>query len=172
MDPTRCSAPKLETHPSHTVPYGGIYALRIRLSYPVHLTVGALPLRRYDPGTYWYVGSAQKNLRSRLSRHLKADKPLRWHIDYFLATPQTRIESVLTKPADKSLECEAARLVSLHGDPIPRFGASDCRCPAHLLHTRENTARAAEKLLLERGFVRTPTLLSKPAANPDRNSPS
>ena len=134
----------------------GIYVLCIRLSEPVNLRAGALPERRYSSGIYWYAGSAQRHLRSRLRRHLRRDKPLRWHVDYFLALPETRIEAVFVKPADKSQECATAHRLNSHGDPVPRFGASDCRCPSHLIHTPEDDARAVADALRERGFDRIP----------------
>mgnify|MGYP006293412577 CR=1 FL=1 len=134
----------------------GIYVLCIRLREPVNLRAGALPERRYSSGIYWYVGSAQRHLRSRLRRHLRTDKPLRWHVDHFLILPETRIEAVFVKPADKSQECATARNLSRHGDAVPRFGASDCPCLSHLIHTREDTARTAEEALQERGFTRIP----------------
>ena len=140
----------------------GIYVLLIHLPVSIMLSAGALPPRSYPRGTYWYVGSAQRHLRNRLSRHLKRDKPLRWHIDYFLALPQPRVLEVFTKPADKSAECDTAGRLLHHGEPVPRFGASDCRCPTHLIHTRGRHSRTAEALLLEQKFVK--------GSAPDRES--
>lgn len=139
-----------------SLPDSGIYVLRISLHASLWLSAGALPRRAYADGIYWYVGSAQRNLRSRISRHLKTDKPLRWHIDYLLVQPEAEINAVFTLCADKSLECEAARRLSLCGEPVPRFGASDCRCRAHLIHTHDERARMAAAQLLDLGFTESP----------------
>ncbi len=172
MPRPRNNTPQADACPCLPEPDQGIYVLRIRLSAPLELTVGALPKRHHDPGTYWYVGSAQRNLQSRISRHLKTDKKLRWHIDHFLANPEARIEAVFAKPAAKSQECATARSLGHHGEPVPRFGASDCRCSAHLIHTTGNATQAAEALLLKRGFVRTPLHHLESAAFPDQESQS
>lgn len=139
-------------------PDRGIYVLRIRLHASLWLSVGALPERAYPGGFYWYVGSAQRNLQSRISRHLRTDKPLRWHIDYLLVRPEAKIDTVFTLCADKSLECKTAKRMSLHGEPVPRFGASDCHCTAHLVHTDEERARSAAVQLLDLGFTESPLL--------------
>jgi len=137
-------------------PDRGIYVLRIRLHTSLWLAAGALPRRTYSGGIYCYVGSAQRNLRSRISRHMKTDKPLRWHIDYLLVQPEAEIDAVFTLCADKSLECDTAWRLSLCGEPVPRFGASDCRCRAHLIRTDEEQARVAAAQLLDLGFTESP----------------
>ncbi len=142
--------------PDTALPDGGIYVLRIRLCSCLWLAVGALPRRAYPGGIYWYVGSAQRNLHSRVSRHLRTEKPLRWHIDYLLVRPEAEIDAVFTLCADKSLECKTAGRLSLHGEPVPRFGASDCRCPAHLVRTDGERAQVAAAQLVDLGFTESP----------------
>ena len=36
----------------------------------------------FEPGYYLYTGSALNELVSRISRHIRLDKPCHWHIDY------------------------------------------------------------------------------------------
>jgi Uri superfamily endonuclease len=134
----------------------GIYVLLIHLPVSIMLSAGALPPRSYPRGTYWYVGSAQRNLRSRIFRHLRTNKPTRWHIDYFLTRRETKIEAVFTLAAGKSLECSTAGGLGLHGEVVRGFGASDCRCPGHLIRTAPSWNRAARALLQELGFAETP----------------
>jgi Uri superfamily endonuclease len=97
------------------------------------VTVGALGERVFPPGRYVYTGSARANFESRIQRHLKRDKPKRWHIDYLLAAPDVRIVEVLRS---RLPECEVNRRTG--GDvTVPGFGSSDCRrgCGSHLKRT-------------------------------------
>ena len=86
-------------------------------------------------GRYAYCGSAwgPGGLKARIGRHLRAAKPLHWHIDQLTAAG--RVLEVLARPGER--ECGlVARLAALAGSgfPLPGFGSSDCRrCPAHLL---------------------------------------
>lgn len=134
----------------------GIYALRIRLRRPVLVTAGALPSWRLPSGTYWYIGSAQHNLRRRLSRHLRNNKRLHWHIDYLLARPETGVIALYIKLADKCKECETAMTLSLCGNPVPHFGSSDCRCRSHLFCTRGRRIFEAAAGLRDLGFQQIP----------------
>jgi len=134
----------------------GIYALRIRLRQPVLVAAGAISSWRLSSGTYWYVGSAQRNLRRRLSRHLRNNKQLQWHIDYLLARPETGVIALYTKLADKSKECKTALVLSLCGNPVPHFGSSDCRCPSHLFCTRGRRILDTAAELRDLGFRQIP----------------
>ena len=117
-------------HPS------GIYVLELQLSRKIHLKAGALQRRILLPGRYFYVGRAMRGLAARLNRHrVRVKSSPRWHIDYLRS--RTRFVAVhvhLTN--DSSLECETAGglLADSGRIPIPRFGASDCKCPAHLIY--------------------------------------
>ncbi|MCF8029545.1 MAG: GIY-YIG nuclease family protein [Desulfohalobiaceae bacterium] len=130
----------------------GVYALRIRLRRPVLLAAGALPSCRLSGGTYWYIGSAQRNLGRRLSRHLRNNKRLHWHIDYLLARAETEVVALYTKLADKCKECETAWVLSLCGTPVPYFGSSDCRCRSHLFCTKGRRNHEAATRLRDLGF--------------------
>ncbi len=98
------------------------------------LPVGVFPDVSLNPGWYLYVGSARRGLKARLARHLRYDKKRRWHIDYLLNGHSLTIHNIfLGAPGE---ECRlAASLLALPGVSIPQvgLGASDCRCPAHIM---------------------------------------
>ena len=113
----------------------GTYMLLMTLGEPVCLRVGNLGVFPFSAGWYAYVGSAlgPGGLRARLSRHTRAEKKLRWHIDYLLG--QARLREVWYVEGPERRECAWARLLEdLPGTevPVPGFGASDCRCRSHL----------------------------------------
>jgi len=116
------------------------YQLTIEISAAVTLQIGRLGNFTFRPGAYLYSGSARRGLRSRINRHLRREKKLRWHIDYLLDSP-VAIDYLLDSPVAEVRrvlistrpECELVRkgggLVV-----VPGFGASDCRsgCASHL----------------------------------------
>ena len=106
------------------------YSLFIKVEKPQIVTVGRLGSFEFISGNYIYSGSARRNLLSRVNRHLKKEKKLRWHIDYLLSAPTVDIVKVLVSTIS---ECE---LVVAGGCTVlvPGFGASDCRsgCGSHL----------------------------------------
>lgn len=116
----------------------GTYALILSLPHSVaDICVGRLGRFRFPAGWYVYVGSARGpgGLAARLARHLRLPKPLHWHIDYLRA--RTSPVEIWYAIGTQKLECVWARaLLSLSGTsvPVPRFGASDCRCSTHLIH--------------------------------------
>jgi Uri superfamily endonuclease len=116
---------------------GGTYVLLLNLSRSKTIQVGRLGRFRFPAGWYAYVGSAHGpgGLAARLRRHLRASKPLHWHVDYLRAYARP-IETWYTA-GNCACECTWAQgLAALPGAhiPAPRFGASDCRCAAHLVH--------------------------------------
>ena len=113
---------------------GGVYIAIFRLPTRRRIAVGRLGTVWFQPGIYLYVGSAQRNLASRIERHGRKDKPLRWHIDY-LSTQSTMLGAIIL-PKARSRECELAReLRSKFTAAAPGFGDSDCRCRGHLFYT-------------------------------------
>jgi Uri superfamily endonuclease len=114
----------------------GVYRLWIDVQRAAVVSVGRLGSFRLEPGTYVYVGSARRNLTARLARHRRADKTMRWHIDYVLGLRQAAIRRVETRPWREGAECRWARRTLREGGRIviAGFGASDCRngCGAHL----------------------------------------
>jgi Uri superfamily endonuclease len=115
----------------------GSYLLVLRLRSHQRITVGSLGRIGFPPGYYIYGGSAQGpgGLRARLERHIKPDKPLRWHIDYLRR--RAEVHGIWTAAGARNLEHRWAGLMKgAEGAsvPAPGFGASDCRCAAHLFH--------------------------------------
>lgn len=106
------------------------YQIEFRLSRKLWIEVGSLGRFLFPAGRYVYTGSARRNLRARVARHLRRDKTLRWHIDYLLSQPWAH---VLDTRSSGENECELNQ--SVRGEIIVRgFGASDCRrgCGSHL----------------------------------------
>jgi len=115
----------------------GTYVLILHLPHPTTITVGRLGCFQFPAGWYAYAGSARGpgGLAARIARHLRVSKPLRWHVDYLRAHAQP-VEVWYTQ-GHRRQECGwAAALFALPGAsiPVPRFGASDCHCPAHLTY--------------------------------------
>ena len=128
----------------------GIYHILIEVSRPVQVEVGGLGRITFQPGHYVYTGSAQRNLRRRLERHLRKAKTLRWHIDYFLRASEIR--GILVAEADRKSECLRNRALLRENGAVPAakgFGSSDCRCPTHLVYFPRKSGRAVRRILLQ-----------------------
>jgi Uri superfamily endonuclease len=122
----------------------GTYVLMVRVDQPLALTAGRLGTFELPGRWAAYVGSAHgaAGLRARISRHLRADKPLHWHIDALTALAP--VEAIWLRASPERLECRwALALAALGTVPIPRFGSSDCRCPAHLFTLPAGSIQAA-----------------------------
>ncbi len=116
----------------------GAYVLLIRLEQRLSLDMPAFRGKSLVPGLYAYCGSAYGpgGIRARVSRHLRAGKPMRWHVDRLTAAG--RIEKVGLRIGGR--ECDLAGELLAGGGLalLPGFGSSDCRtCPAHLLRLPE-----------------------------------
>ena len=115
----------------------GTYVLILRLSDIATIDVGRLGRFQFPAGWYAYAGSARGpgGLAARISRHLYSPEPRHWHVDY-LRTAARPVE-IWYAVGSRKRECVWAQaLAVLPGASIPssRFGASDCVCPAHLIH--------------------------------------
>lgn len=115
----------------------GTYLLLIWLGKPTKLTVGRAGTFTFQAGWYAYAGSAlgPGGLQARLARHARTEKRIHWHIDYLLEHA-CLVQSWQAVCPDR-LECRWSAAL----DHIPkaqivprRFGASDCRCPGHLIY--------------------------------------
>lgn len=131
----------------------GSYLLGLRLDQNVVLTVGRLGRFTFPAGYYIYAGSARGpgGLPARLARHQRRQKRFHWHIDYLL--PHARLVEVWTLASEQHLECAwawAVRQVSGAQVVAPRFGASDCRCPSHLLYFAQRPPAACITAAWER----------------------
>lgn len=113
----------------------GCYLLLLELERGRPIAVGRLGTFTFPAGWYVYAGSALGGLEQRVRRHLRPSAVRRWHVDYLRA--EARVRGAWLLPGRERRECDlASAVLALPGAsiPAPRFGASDCRCRAHLAH--------------------------------------
>lgn len=115
----------------------GTYILLLRVDSPCAVVVGRLGTATLAPGWVLYAGSAfgPGGLAARLGHHLRPASKPHWHIDYVRAA--LKLCEIWVCASPQQLEHRfAAILHSTPGSsiPLPRCGASDCRCVAHLFH--------------------------------------
>jgi len=127
----------------------GIYVLVLYVERDITLRVGKLGNCMFRKGIYVYVGSARgkasTSLKWRILRHLRKEKRLRWHIDFLLSSDYTHIRAVIFAVTPNDLECTLANYLlssTIFKIPVLKFGATDCRCPAHLLYYNGENDRA------------------------------
>lgn len=121
----------------------GIYVLVLEVEKDVEVEVGSLGKLIFEKGIYLYIGSAQNNLERRIKRHLSKDKKFHWHIDYLLASREVKIVEVLYRELSKEWECKIAK--SITGEPVSKFGASDCDCISHLFKVGKDQVEILKK---------------------------
>ncbi len=123
----------------------GSYILLIELPEEQMVTAGRLGAINFTPGYYAYAGSAMNGLYPRIKRHLRAEKKLRWHIDYLLQ--KARVKDIIICEAEDKIECSIARALQRHYDSVPGFGCSDCKCSSHLFFAPREMRPDVMKLL-------------------------
>ncbi|CAB5097838.1 hypothetical protein D3OALGB2SA_1629 [Olavius algarvensis associated proteobacterium Delta 3] len=139
---------------SDTPSVTGTYCLILNLEQAAWIRIGAMGEVAFPPGGYLYVGSAfgPGGLRARLSRHVGRASRCHWHIDYF--RQHAHVTGAFVTQSKRVYEHRWALLAStLPGTSIParRFGASDCRCPAHLFHFKHPSGIGAlERFLIDK----------------------
>ncbi len=112
------------------------YILIVRVRKDFVTTVGSLGEVNFKKGYYMYVGSARTGI-SRICRHFRKEKKLRWHIDYL--TTSRFAEPVCAYLFDRE-ECYLSKMLSEEYAGVKGFGCSDCRCHTHLYYSREMPA--------------------------------
>ena len=110
----------------------GVYILIVYLAGSQTIKVGKKRVIPFEPGYYFYVGSALGGLENRIKRHLAREKKHHWHIDYLLDTG--KIIGVLAIPTTHKIECQVANSLSEGLESIVGFGSSDCNCRSHLFY--------------------------------------
>jgi Uri superfamily endonuclease len=146
-------------HLTHLLPKGqGTYALILRLESQQLIQVGRLGAFAFPAGHYLYVGSAfgPGGLAGRLGRHLASNHAVRrphWHVDYLrhLASVVAIWYAEHETRREHDWATRAGRLAGA-SCPAPRFGASDCRCPAHLFHFHQAPPPGCFATMLSRAF--------------------
>ena len=116
-------------------PRHGTYALILTACTDTLLQVGKLGPLQVTPGVYIYVGSAfgPGGVRARVAHHQRRTTHPHWHIDYLRRATQL-VEVWYTYDPLRREHHWAEALQQMRGVslPLPRFGASDCTCAAHL----------------------------------------
>lgn len=115
----------------------GSYVLVWHAMATATVVIGSIGLLNVVSGWYLYTGSAlgPGGLRARLRHHLLPSARPHWHVDYLRNAMQ--LAEIWVLPGVQRMEHSwAGHLASLPASriPLPRFGASDCRCPSHLFH--------------------------------------
>ena len=113
------------------LPDRGIYLLLIYLPEWRGIKVGSLGEMDFQEGYYVYVGSAQRNLKARIERHMKREKRLRWHVDYLLE--YGKVVDFFTMPLSREWEERIAKKLCEKYLYVSNFGSSDSRAPSHLI---------------------------------------
>ncbi|HSD40720.1 MAG TPA: GIY-YIG nuclease family protein [Burkholderiales bacterium] len=115
----------------------GTYALILGNARPARLAVGRLGSIHLRSGVYVYVGSAlgPGGLQARVGRHLDHTRAAHWNIDYLKrAADIVEVWYVLDSVRREHVWAEALGGLAGASIPMPGFGASDCRCTAHLFY--------------------------------------
>ena len=63
----------------------GCYLLLMDLKENQYISIGKTGKHFFKKGYYVYVGSALNGLQQRIHRHLRTQKKMYWHIDFFLS---------------------------------------------------------------------------------------
>lgn len=135
----RWLAPRLAPRP-------GSYLLALALEAPVRIRIGRLGRFDLPPGHYLYAGSAlgPGGVRARVLRHARRRKRRHWHIDALRAVARlTAVWVCLDGRRHEHAWAAACRALPAASVPVPGFGASDCACPAHLVHLHHAPQHAA-----------------------------
>ncbi|MBX3007898.1 MAG: GIY-YIG nuclease family protein [Melioribacteraceae bacterium] len=119
----------------------GIYLLEINALSNFNVDIKKFDGIIFEKGYYYYSGSAQKNFNSRITRHLRNEKNIYWHIDYLTTSKYCEVKTLfLFENGEKSLECELVRTMQANFPEImliKGFGNGDCdKCESHLLYSK------------------------------------
>ncbi|MEM4347792.1 MAG: GIY-YIG nuclease family protein [Candidatus Altiarchaeota archaeon] len=123
----------------------GAYIVIAKLKKDENLKIGSLGRVNFRKGFYAYVGSGMGNLHMRALRHLRRDKKLHWHIDYFLK--KAKVLRIYLKISNEKEECKIAENLAEKFPSVKNFGCSDCRCKSHLFYSK-NFKKLWQSLLL------------------------
>ena len=110
----------------------GSYILLLKLDKNIAVDIGKLGKLDFRKGFYVYVGSALNGLEQRINRHLRKNKSIHWHIDYFLNF--AKISDIYFYENSVKDECIIAKKFEKKLHNVKDFGSSDCRCKSHLFY--------------------------------------
>lgn len=121
------------------------YVILLHIPATDYIEVGALGLTELKGGCYAYIGSGGANPIKRIARHFKADKRLRWHIDYVTAKYRP-IRAFLV--ADSSVrEADLSSILEKSFPYVPKFGSSDSKNKSHLFYVGNDREESIKNLL-------------------------
>lgn len=120
------SLAKMENHFDGQVAEGSLYALLIYLPHATQINVGKLGEFVFPAGFYVYVGSARRNLASRIARHRRKEKRLHWHIDYLLQHAEVK-EVVIYKDM-ATYEDVVSYVTPYEGDTLKTHTCGNALC--------------------------------------------
>ena len=117
----------------------GTYVLVITLGSDLITEVGALGTLSFPAGVYMYTGSALGGLDQRVSRHIRHEKTVKWHIDRLTVAADSVI--AYESYPDYVPECELASMAGNCGmvPSVDGFGCSDCSCRTHLFRVTDGS---------------------------------
>jgi len=103
----------------------GAYVVQIDLAEASSVTIAGRPPTQLPAGRYLYCGSANGpgGLRSRLERHTRRGKSLRWHIDQL--TERGAVTGIWV--VRNGRECDLVELLALLTMPTPASAAAIAR---------------------------------------------
>ena len=112
-------------------PNKGIYILELFAEKDFSISAKKFMKVTFPKGYYYYIGSAQKNLKSRLERHLRKEKIIHWHIDHLTSHKSLNITNTFIIPeAVKNIEAKIANNFVDYFDAqiiVNGFGNSDTK---------------------------------------------
>lgn len=98
----------------------GVYILIIVVRRDVTVNVGVLGEVCFEKGFYAYVGSAQKDLKKRVERHVKKTKRKFWHIDYLLGNDAVKVQAIFCREVGRAEDCQVAQALGENGFPVKK----------------------------------------------------
>ena len=120
----------------------GIYILELFAENEFTITAKKFIDVTFPQGYYYYIGSAQKNLKSRIGRHFQKEKVINWHIDHLTTNDSIRIINFfIIEDAEKNVEAEIANNFEIDFEAqiaVIGFGNSDTKeTQSHLFYREE-----------------------------------
>jgi Uri superfamily endonuclease len=78
---------------------------------------------------------------ARISRHIRTEKKIFWHIDYLVINPSVKVFALFRAESKWKMECDVNKSIVSNFDVsiVSGFGSTDCKaaCGGHLLFLRD-----------------------------------
>ena len=106
----------------------GVYSILLQILKDLTLEVGSLGSMSFLGGFYVYTGSAMGSggISARISRHLRSEKKVFWHIDYLIGTQSIKVFALFSAESKRKLECNVNKSIvsNLDASIVSGFGSS------------------------------------------------